>query len=62
VAASSARRSVTGSYSENRRSVAADATSCRTSSLGMLCVLVVIQVCVCTPVEAPSVVLPAVPR
>jgi hypothetical protein len=62
VAASSARRSVTGSHSENRLSVAAVFTSRRTSSFGMLCVLAVVQVCVCTPVEAPDAVLPVVPR
>jgi hypothetical protein len=40
----------------------ADLTSRRTSSLGMMCVLVVVQVCVCTPVEASVVVLPVAPR
>jgi hypothetical protein len=62
VAASSARRSVIGSHSENRFSVATDFTTRQTSSLGMLCVLVVVQVCVCTPVEAPDAVLPVVLR
>jgi hypothetical protein len=46
VAASSARRSVTGSYSEIRLSVTAYFTTRWTSSLGMLCVLAVVQVCV----------------
>jgi hypothetical protein len=46
VTASSARRSVTGSLSENRLSAAADLTPRRISSLGMLCVLAVVQVCV----------------
>jgi hypothetical protein len=45
VAASSARRSVAGSHSESRLS-AADLTPRRISSLGMLCVLAVVQVCV----------------
>jgi hypothetical protein len=46
VAASSARRSVAGSHSENRLSVATDLTTHRIPSLGMLCVLAVVQVCV----------------
>jgi hypothetical protein len=62
VAASSVRRFVTGSHSGYRLSVAADFTCRRTASLGMLCVLAVVQVCVCMPVEAPDTVLPVVPR
>jgi hypothetical protein len=44
---------VTGSHAENRLSVAAVFTPRRTSSRGMLSVLAVVQLCVCTPVEAP---------